>query len=143
MAGNGEKNWEAICDQLDLFHQRLLNVTERKANASAQHRDSSLPSQIKLNQVLLSPNSVEDPFPKPITRASTVNSDFCDAMSGSLTPVDEKNELPFKQDFMHSPAELTLPLMSKFPSQPFTRTESGLEEVNSVARDSSLTPTAE
>ncbi|KAK2811005.1 hypothetical protein FQN49_008497, partial [Arthroderma sp. PD_2] len=60
MAESGEdQEWESICDQLDLFHERVLYVIERKTNSSAQrgpgseHRSEN-GSDIALNRALLS-----------------------------------------------------------------------------------------
>ncbi|KAF3479936.1 uncharacterized protein GIQ15_06912 [Arthroderma uncinatum] len=59
MADSGDdQEWETICDQLDLFHERVLYVIERKTNSSAQHGNgrefrSENGSDIALNRALL------------------------------------------------------------------------------------------
>lgn len=53
-----DQEWETICDQLDRFHRRVLNVIERKMNSSAQHScrseyGSQSENDIELNRTLL------------------------------------------------------------------------------------------
>ncbi|EGD94434.1 hypothetical protein TESG_01952 [Trichophyton tonsurans CBS 112818] len=53
-----DREWETICDQLDRFHRRVLNVIERKTNSSAQHgcrseHGSQSENDIELNRTLL------------------------------------------------------------------------------------------
>ncbi|KAL2364822.1 hypothetical protein RJZ56_002240, partial [Blastomyces dermatitidis] len=67
-ADTGEdEEWETICGQPDLFHRRVLNAIEPKANASAQHGNGSWPSHHEFNKALLSQNAIET----PLKRAST------------------------------------------------------------------------
>ncbi|EFE30587.1 uncharacterized protein ARB_02509 [Trichophyton benhamiae CBS 112371] len=53
-----DQEWETICDQLDRFHRRVLNVIERKTNSTAQHgcrseHGSQSENDIELNRTLL------------------------------------------------------------------------------------------
>ncbi|WEW57638.1 hypothetical protein PRK78_003105 [Emydomyces testavorans] len=77
LAGNADdREWENICDQLDLFHRRVLNAIERKANASAQQGGFTGNSTIQLNRALLSHNLTNSPLPPDTHKAHLGQADF-------------------------------------------------------------------
>ncbi|PGH01447.1 hypothetical protein GX51_05255 [Blastomyces parvus] len=117
-AGEDEE-WETICDQLDLFHRRVLNAIERKANASAQHGNGSWASHYELNKALLSQNATA----APLKRASTENDASYHEPTSPLPPLYEESGDRFEAGSTVSTVTAsTSPLPSVFSFNPPSRT---------------------
>lgn len=137
-AGEDEE-WEAICDQLDLFHRRVLNAIERKANLSAQQRNGSWPSHFELNKPLLSRSTLES----SLKRASTEN-DVCYYESTSpLPPLHEESGYRFETGSTTSTATRSAsPLLSVFSFNPPSRTTttSTVDSIDPLMVNSNVLP---
>lgn len=137
-AGEDEE-WEAICDQLDLFHRRVLNAIERKANLSAQQRNGSWPSHFELNKALLSRSTIES----SLKRASTEN-DVCYYESTSpLPPLYEESGYRFETGSTTSTATRSVsPLPSVFSFNPPSRTAttSTVDSIDPLMVNSNVPP---
>lgn len=93
LAENGnDQEWETICDQLDRFHRRVLNVIERMTNSSAQHGSrsehrSQSESDIELNRTLL--NMSRGSFRSPSNENQSYRRRRHAAFETPLEPCDE------------------------------------------------------
>ncbi|OJD13445.1 hypothetical protein AJ78_06099 [Emergomyces pasteurianus Ep9510] len=135
-AGEDEE-WETICDQLDLFHRRVLNAIERKANSSVQHRNGYWPSHFELNKALLSRSAIN----APLKRVSTENNACYLEPTSPLPPLHEEGGYRFEAgSTISTVSQSTSPLPSVFsfsaPSR--TATTSTVDSIDPLMVDTNV-----
>ncbi|KAI1974544.1 hypothetical protein LOZ53_002744 [Ophidiomyces ophidiicola] len=104
-----DREWDSICDQLDLFHRRLLNSIERKASSYAQQRETHSHLPIQLNKALLSHTAGHFPFSNDPSNSKS-------AYDGFDAPTSRFHEVSHSELRAESTASAITDLDSPVPS---------------------------